>query len=166
MRNWIGVASSEHVARGRAGGFMQVCHGKAGPLKRISAGDRVAYYSPNHVMGAPPGGINRCQNFTALGQTRDNRVYSFDMGGGFVPFRRDVDWREAHPASILPLLETLEFTRGKRSWGYAFRFGLLEISGNDMDVIEQAMTGKITISHPLRAPAQPSLFSMCGTINL
>lgn len=166
MRNWIGVASSEHVARGRAGGFMQVCHGKAGPLKRISAGDRVAYYSPNHVMGAPAGGNNRCQSFTALGQTCDDRVYTFDMGGGFVPFRRDVDWREAHPISILPLLETLEFTRGKRSWGYAFRFGLLEISEHDMDMIEQAMTGEIASSHAPGTPDQPSLFSMCGTISL
>lgn len=164
MRNWIGVASSEHVARGRAGGFMQVCHGKAGPLKRIAAGDRVAYYSSNHVMNGPSSGANRCQSFTALGHTRDDRVYAFDMGGGFVPFRRDVDWLDAQPASILPLLEALEFTRGKKNWGYAFRFGLLEISGNDMDVIKQAMTGEIATSHPLRTPVQPSLFSILGTM--
>lgn len=142
MRNWIGIASAEHVARGRANGFMQVCHGKGGPLRRIGAGDRVAYYSPGHVFGGPSTAANRCQSFTAIGTTRDNRVYQFDMGGGFIPFRRDVDWLEARPATILPLLDTLEFTRGKKNWGYAFRFGLLEISDHDMDVIGEAMGSK------------------------
>ena len=70
------------------------------------------------------------------------------MGGGFIPFRRDIDWLEASPASILPLLETLDFTRGKKCWGYAFRFGLLEISDHDMDVIGEAMGAF--------APAYPS----------
>ena len=135
MRNWIGVASANHVARGRAGGFMQVCHGKAGPLRRIASGDRVVYYSPTHIFG----GKDRCQSFTALGRTRDDRIYQFDMGGGFIPFRRDIDWLEASPASILPLLDRLDFPRGRKSWGYAFRFGILEISGADMDVIAEAM---------------------------
>ena len=45
MQNyWIGVASADHVARGRADGFMQVCHGKAAPLRRIKPGDGVVYY--------------------------------------------------------------------------------------------------------------------------
>ena len=50
--NWIAVASAEHVRRGREGGFMQVCHGKAAPLRRIQPGDGVVYYSPT-------GGIRR-----------------------------------------------------------------------------------------------------------
>ena len=33
---WIAVASAEHVRRGRGDGFMQVTHGKAAPLKRLS----------------------------------------------------------------------------------------------------------------------------------
>jgi hypothetical protein len=33
-RNWIAVASAEHAQRGRSEGFMQVCHGKAAPLRR------------------------------------------------------------------------------------------------------------------------------------
>lgn len=36
--NWIAVASAEHVRIGRAGGFMQVCHGKATPLRRVKPG--------------------------------------------------------------------------------------------------------------------------------
>ena len=57
---WIAVASAEHVARGRAGGFMQVCHGKAAPLRRIHAGDLVAYYSPVKVFG----GQNKWELYT------------------------------------------------------------------------------------------------------
>lgn len=48
---WIAVACAEHVARGVAGGFMQVSHGKRAPLVRIRPGDRVAYYSPSRVLG-------------------------------------------------------------------------------------------------------------------
>ena len=140
VRNWIGVASAEHVARGREGGFMQVCHGKATPLRRINAHDRVVYYSPNIHFGEGAGAANRCQNFTALGTVKDDRIYAFDMGGGFVPFRRDVIWQESHPAPIQSLLDAMDFTRGKKNWGYAFRFGLLEISSADLDVIANAMT--------------------------
>lgn len=138
MRHWIGVASANHVARGHAGGYMQVCHGKAGPLRRLSPGDGIVYYSPGVEFGASGPG-NRCQSFTALGSVRDNIVYSVDMGAGFVPFRRDVDWLSARSVSILPLLDRLEFTRGKSNWGYAFRFGLLEISSAEMLTIAEAM---------------------------
>lgn len=51
--DWLAVACAEHVARGVAGGFMQVNHGKEQPLRRIEAGDRVAYYSPGLRMGGP-----------------------------------------------------------------------------------------------------------------
>ena len=43
-RAWIAVASAEHVRLGRAQGFMQVCHGKGGPLRRTAPGDTVIYY--------------------------------------------------------------------------------------------------------------------------
>lgn len=135
-RAWIAVASAEHVRLGRQGGFMQTCHGKGGPLRRLRPGDDIVYYSPTVVFGARDG----LRAFTALGQVRDDRVYQADMGGGFVPFRRDVDWRTADEAPILPLLDQLDLTRGKRNWGYAFRFGLVAISPADFLVIERAMT--------------------------
>ncbi|CNI55989.1 Uncharacterised protein [Yersinia massiliensis] len=50
--NWIAVASAEHVRIGRVGGFMQVCHGKATPLRRVKPGDRIAYYSPTLKFGS------------------------------------------------------------------------------------------------------------------
>jgi EVE domain len=135
MKNWIAIASADHVARGREGGFMQVCHGKQAPLKRIHPGDRVVYYSPTQTMG----GNDRLQAFTALGHAKDHAPYLFDMGGGFCPFRRDVTWFETGITPIRPLLGQLDFTRGKSNWGYAFRFGILEISDHDGDLIAQAM---------------------------
>src|SRR3954447_5125274 len=106
MANWIAVASAEHVRRGIEGGFMQVCHGKAGPLKRIRAGDGVAYYSPSDRFG----GTDRLQALTAIGRVREGEPYLVEMGGGFRPFRRDVAWAHAAPAPIRPFLGALEFT--------------------------------------------------------
>ena len=62
QRNWIAVASAEHARRGRDHrplGFMQVGHGKHAPLKRLAAGDRVAYYSPATVFS----GTDKLQSF-------------------------------------------------------------------------------------------------------
>jgi hypothetical protein len=135
VANWIAVASAEHVAIGRAQGFMQVGHGKGAPLKRLHAGDRIAYYSPVRVFG----GKDACQAFTAIGTVRDERVYQGVMADGFEPFRRDVDWLDADEAPIRPLLDTLSFTAGKSNWGYAFRVGLLKVGADDMALIANAM---------------------------
>jgi hypothetical protein len=135
MRNWIAVASADHVRRGRAAGFMQVCHGKASPLRRVQPGDRVAYYSPTVAFG----GTDKCRAFTSLGIVREGQPYACDMGGGFRPFRRDVDWLEGHDAPIEPLLATLDFAAGKRNWGYQLRFGLFAVSDHDMQTIAAAM---------------------------
>ena len=155
-RNWLAIVSAEHAARGRAGGFLQVCHGKQAPLRQVKPGDGVAIYAPTHAFG----GKDKCQSFVSLGVVRDEPIYPFDMGNGFVPFRRNVDdAMEAKPASILPLLEALELTRGKRNWGYAFRFGLLQISDADMQVIATAMQGAM----PVVARQRPAdLLSVLG----
>lgn len=134
-RNWIAVASAEHVRIGRAGGFMQVCHGKAAPLRRIRPRDRVVYYSPTEKFGAPP--PLRC--FTAMGQVLAGEPYQADMGGGFLPFRRDVSWAEAKAAPITPLLDRLAFSAGNKNWGYQLRFGLFEVSNHDFELIARAM---------------------------
>lgn len=132
---WIAVASAEHVARGRAGGFMQVCHGKAGPLRRIRRGDGVIYYSPSERMGVADG----LQAFTALGEVTDAAPYEADMGGGFHPWRRDVRWRTAAPTPIRPLLDALDLTAGKRNWGAPFRYGFLAATQADFERIAIAM---------------------------
>jgi EVE domain len=134
-QNWIAVASAEHVRRGRCEGFMQVCHGKAAPLRRVRPGSCVVYYSPTETFG----GTARLQAFTALGIVRHVDAYQVDMGGGFQPFRRDIDWFETRPVPIKPLLDRLELTKGQRNWGQKFRFGLVAISARDMTLIADAM---------------------------
>jgi hypothetical protein len=135
MRYWIGVASKEHVARGVAGGFCQLCHGKAQPLKRMQQGDWIIYYSPKAFFGedAP------CQQFTAIGRVVGEQVYSFEMAPGFVPFRRDIEFMPAQPVDIRPLIHMLDFIQNKSRWGYVFRFGHLEISAADFELIAQQM---------------------------
>ena len=137
--NWIAVASAEHVRLGRGQGFMQVCHGKGGPLRRVLPGHKVVYYSPTVTFGAR----DKLQAFTALGVVRERVPYQFDMGGGFVPFRRDVEWRAAHEASIQPLLQRLEFSAGQKNWGQKFRYGLFSISDHDLSVIASAMDARL-----------------------
>lgn len=135
MKSWIAVASAEHVRLGLAEGFMQVCHGKSGPLRRISPGDRVAYYSPTDKFR----GKDRLQAFTAIGIVAPRTPYQADMGGGLRPFRRDVYWRHAQKAPIRPMLDHLAFTRDNKNWGYQLRFGLFEIAGDDMALITETM---------------------------
>ena len=140
--NWIAVAAAEHVQRGRTAGFMQVCHGKAAPLRRIKPGDRVAYYSPTTTFG----GKDKLQAFTAIGIVKIGEPYSFDMGNGFCPYRRDVTWFDAHTAPILTLLGSLDFSAGVSHWGYKFRFGLFAISEHDMQTIAAAMDAPLSIT--------------------
>jgi hypothetical protein len=138
-RNWVAVASAEHVRIGRSNGFMQVCHGKAAPLRRIQPADRVVYYSPTLAFRGRDG----LQSFTAIGVVDDGAPYQADMDGGFSPFRRDVDWRAAREAPIKPLVGRLQFT-SRRDWGFQLRFGLFEISGDDMAMIAEAMGASLT----------------------
>jgi hypothetical protein len=139
-RNWLAVASAEHVRIGRAAGFMQVCHGKASPLFRIEPGDRIVYYSPNthysprHALR----GKDRLQAFTALGTIKQGAPYQADTGSGFNPHRRDVVWHEAEEVPIANLQDQLELTH-LPNWGYRLRQGLVEISEADMTVIAEAM---------------------------
>ena len=65
------------------------------------------------------------------------------MAGGFEPFRKDVAWLEAGEAPIRPLLDALSFTAGKSNWGYAFRFGLLKVTADDMVLIAKAMHAEL-----------------------
>lgn len=134
-RHWIGVASLDHVRLGVAGGFCQLCHGKAAPLRRMAPGDWLVYYSPRLTLARP----DPCQAFTALGRLTGSDAYAFAMSADFVPWRRDVDFLPVTPAPIRPLLPVLDFIRDKARWGYAFRFGHLEIGAADFARIAQAL---------------------------
>lgn len=133
-RHWIAVASADHVARGRADGFAQVCHGKPGPLRRARPGDTVIYYAPVARFGTR----DRLQAFVAYGSFAEGEVYRAEMGD-VQPHRRDVTWAEARPAAIAPLLPHLSFTAGQRNWGAPFRWGFFEISEPDRALIAAAM---------------------------
>ena len=138
MKNWFAVASADHARRGRDHkplGFMQVGHGKLAPLRRIQPGDRVAYYAPALTIG----GKDKLQSFVSIGIVAPGDAYEFDMGGGFVPWRRDVAYVLADEAPIEPLLDRFEFVEDRRKWGSKFRFGLFEVSDHDMLLIAKAM---------------------------
>jgi len=137
MKYWIGVASKEHVQRGVEGGFCQLCHGKQQPLKRMSKGDWITYYSSKERFGNDI----PCQQFTAIGKVIGDDVYQFEMEPGFVPFRRDIQFLKAKEAPIRPLIDKLSFIKNKISWGYAFRFGYLEIPYDDFKLIAEEMVG-------------------------
>jgi hypothetical protein len=132
---WIAVASAEHVRRGRAQGFMQVCHGKQSPLRRIAPGGHVAYYSPTVAFG----GKDRLQSFTAIGTVLGREPYLCQMEGGFEAWRRDVAWTPSREAPIKPLLDRLDFTSGRSNWGYQLRFGLFAVTMHDLRLIADAM---------------------------
>ncbi len=109
--HWIAVASAEHVRRGRAAGFMQVNHGKAAPLCRIKPGDGIIYYSPTTILREKDG----LQAFTAIGTVREGEPYQGDMGAGFTPFRRDVQWSKSEEAPIKRCLRNSTSPRANRT---------------------------------------------------
>lgn len=135
MKYWIGVASRNHVQRGVADGFAQLCHGKQNPLTRMARGDWLVYYSPRSKIqdGAA------VQAFTAIGQLVDDEVYQFRMSETFMPFRRRVNYTPCAETSIKPLLPRLSFVKDLQHWGYQFRFGHFEISEGDFRTIAWAM---------------------------
>jgi len=79
------------------------------------------------------------QAFTAIGRIRPGEPYVGDMGGGFHPIRRDVDFLACHAAPVRPLLDRLDFTRGHVSWGMVFRRGSFAVSREDFLTIAAAM---------------------------
>ncbi|MFZ0544235.1 MAG: EVE domain-containing protein [Candidatus Promineifilaceae bacterium] len=132
---WIVVASRDHVQRGVEAGFCQACHGKSSPLKRMNKGDWVVYYSSKMVFGEN----ERCQKFTAIGRIEDDLVYQHDMGNGFVPYRRNVEFQACQETEIAPLIDSLSFIRDKKRWGGPFRYGLLQIPEQDFQLIAEQM---------------------------
>jgi len=132
-RYWIAVASLDEVEAAVTGGYVEVSHGKAGPLERMRPGDRVAFYSPRTRSS----GGEALQSFTALGEVVDAPL--FQTAAAHQPFRRAVRWQGVTPAPVRPMLEALEFIRNKRHWGAAFRFGYLRVGRGDFARIAAAM---------------------------
>ena len=134
-RYWLGVVSRAHILIGVEGSFIQLNHGKKAPLQRMHTGDWICVYSPKEDLGSK----TPCQRFTAIGRLASDRIYQVDMGNGFTPYRVDVEYHSCLEASILPLIEHLSFIKDKQHWGYAFRFGHLEIPEVDFRLIASKM---------------------------
>jgi hypothetical protein len=133
MRYWLGVVSKEHVMRGQAGGFAQVCHGKKGPLSRISKGDYLIYYSPGNKMGD-----SDLKSFTAIGEAVDDFVFQFEMTKTFIPFRRKIKYFKSKDVPVAELKAQLDLTQ-QPNWGYQLRRGLIELTKHDFLLISRAM---------------------------
>ncbi|MDL2397403.1 EVE domain-containing protein [Rhizobium mayense] len=144
---WLAVACAEHVRHGRAQGFMQVCHGRPGPLKRVKPGDGIVYYSPSLTMGDKDG----FQSFTAIGYVRDGEPYPAQMDCGKA-YRRDVDWLDAPEQPLRPLLGWLDFTQDK-NWGYRLRSGLVAFGESDFEFLQEIMTSELEVVKQRRLQA-------------
>jgi len=142
MKYWITVASKDHIARGIAGGFMQANHGKQAALKKVHADDWVLFYSPKQSMN----GTEPCKAFTAIGQAVGDEIYQHKMSEDFIPWRRNIKFYESAEAPIIPLVDELDFIINKKSWGYPFRFGFLEIGEQDFELIKKQMISGVP--HP------------------
>lgn len=134
---WMASISKEHTLRGIKGSFIQVCHGKEGPLKRMSKGDHVIVYSSKIAMSDK----EKYQQFTAIGEIIEEDIYQYRMTEDFTPFRRKVQFMASRDCPVIPLIEQLDFIQNKQKWGYPFRFGLFEISKKDYQLIASKMTG-------------------------
>jgi len=132
-RFWILVASEEHVMLGVSGGFAQAGHGKRSGIARMHAGDSIVYYSPKTHYGGP----EPLHAFTALGSVADETITQVEMSPDFKPFRRKIQYQYTGEVKIEPLVKSLGFIRNKQSWGYTFRFGILEIPKEDFEQIER-----------------------------
>jgi hypothetical protein len=132
---WIIVASKNHLQRGMAGGFIQANHDKAAPLKRMHKGDWILFYSPKAEFEKP----EKLQCFTAICKLADGDIYQHDMGGGFIPFRRNAKFLPVQDVLILPLITELSFIKDKTHWGAPFRFGTLEIPEMDFRLVAALM---------------------------
>lgn len=95
----------------------------------------MVYYSPRERMGEGA----HIRAFTAIGRVRPGTAYHAAQSGGFHPWRRDIDYRQASEVPITPLLGQLSFSRENPNWGWLMRQGFFEISQADFDMIAAAM---------------------------
>ena len=104
----------------------------------MNAGDWLVYYSP--TTNFPDGA------FTALGRVVGDNAYAFDMGEGFVPYRRDVVYRkEVREVPVRTVAPELEFTSSRGNWGMLARRGHFEIGMADLHRIGIAMGARVDV---------------------
>lgn len=135
VKYWINCVAQNHVLAGVEGGFTQAAHGKAEPLRQLSNGDAMVFYSEGTLFRAG----ERLQAFTAIGLIAGKDAFQTKVTAKFIPWRRRVEFMDSTPASILPLIPDLTFIADKANWGQAFKAGLFEITEADFERIAKAM---------------------------
>lgn len=143
-RAWLGVVSADHARRAVAQHMIQLNHGKRYNVARLRRGDGFVFYSPTEQRGDRA----KLRAFTAIGSIADDEPYLAEepmhMGArGMVrPWRRRVDFADAHPVGLTDLADALLLTQ-RPSWGYELRYGLVPLSTTDFRVLEKAMTALV-----------------------
>lgn len=132
---WIAVACHAHVRKGVEKNFCQVCHGKPGPLNKMTAGDGLIYYSPTEQFQQ----TEPCRKFTAIGKVTEKPPYLFEMSSDFIPWRREIHFFPCVKVAIEPLIDKLTFIQNKQRWGFPFRRGCFSILPKDFLLIAAAM---------------------------
>ena len=142
MRYWLVVVSKDHALKGINGGFMQACHGKAAPLRRMKPSDYLICYCHKTTFNENI----KCQKLVGIGKVTSGTVYQFQISETFHPYRIDINFIQPTPETdIHPLISQLSFIKDKTHWGYQFRFGHLEISETDFDLIVYHMSPEILV---------------------
>ena len=95
------------------------------------------YYSPKHSIHDP----KSYRKFTSIGTVQDDAPYQVGMGNGFKPFRCNIRYFTTKHQDIKPLISILACIQNKKSWGYVFRYGFLEIDKTSFEVITNSMLG-------------------------
>lgn len=131
MKHWLAVISLEHAHMAASSGFLQVCHGKAAPLRRTSAGDEFFIYSPKTGMGTG----DSIMSFTYRGIFNDNNVYQVEQLPGFLPFRKDVTFDLDFPRVPLKTVAGMDL-RATPNLGLVLRRGFVELTAADSSRIK------------------------------
>jgi hypothetical protein len=135
MKYWINTLPKDHVVIGKKEGIVQAHHGRADPLKRLKAGDKVIFYSPKTMS---QGGIP-LKAFTGVAKISDERIDQIQLAGDSRPSRLTAEFEDCNEIPVEPLIAKLHFIHNKKSWGYLFQFGLFEISESDFILIYSRM---------------------------
>ncbi|GAA5105741.1 EVE domain-containing protein [Bartonella jaculi] len=134
MKHSIAVISRAHARLAAEFGFLQVCHGKAGALRKTSKGDEVFIYCPRCEMRA--GKVLQTIEFQCI--FKDNHIYQVEQAPQFTPFRKDVVFNKQAQPVVLKEIQGLEFLTNPH-WGMLARQGFFEITAYDAVRIREAM---------------------------
>ncbi|MEE4484880.1 EVE domain-containing protein [Serratia ficaria] len=134
MKHWIAVISRAHARIAAESGFLQVCHGKAGPLRKTRAGDEVFIYCPRSEMGG--GEVLKTIEYHCIFENDD--VYQVEQFPGFTPYRKDVTFNRDFLPTALKAVVGLEFTADSH-WGMLARRGFFEIGSHDASLLRDSV---------------------------